>query len=614
MDSDEAGKSQRSKPRHDSAYAFWALACLVFMLFYWAPAHAELTVSDFTFGIYPSEDIKDQQTTAGRVVAKNDFQPLQTKTFAQGQWLKIAWDANKVNDESFLINDFPSQEFEDYYLVKGGRIVKTFHSGHGRKFNERPVVHEKSVIPIHDADYVLYKPCCNPTFPAYFRLVSPKELTADKHADQLWYVFAYTVIALMFFYNFMVFIYLREKQYLYYCYHLLSITLVHLGWSGLGKQFLWPNITQTQIILLLTTVNSAIAGLLFMRAFLDTELMSRRSKQWVTATIWINLLPLLFFVVSPLWPNASTISNISNQLFVLLSWVVTDYLIIRNIFAGDRTAKIMLVSYAGINLAGITTLLRYNGIIENNFWSEQAILIAIVFEAVVLSLALAQKIQKLRESNLQAQAEKLQTQKHFARRLLHVQEEEKKQLSNVLHDGFTHKLLQLKSSIEHKLGKTTPESALLVGVLDDIRDLSHVCHPHMLEELGLEAALTEMITRINQQNDLAINFLIDDITFSDEQNLLLYRIIQASLNNVIQHADANEVLISLQKTADECVQLTITDDGQGFDVHARTQGLGLKTLHERTNMLSGSLSITSNTDGTRIGVHFPLNSPTKHVE
>lgn len=597
-----------------------ALLSLVIGMFACMPkAHAILDVSDLLFSTHsPSTDAppdtQHDRETAQKVVSSGQFKPLTNSTFAHGQWLKITWDKSKVTHESLLMNDFPSQELEDYFLVKNGVVIEAFQSGHRRDFSTRPIIHEKSVIPVLEADYVLYKPCCNPTFPAYFRLLSPAELAADKHIDQLWYVFAYTVIALMFFYNLMIFIYLREKQYLYYCYHLLSITLVHLGWSGLGKQFLWPDITHTQVILLVTTVNSAIASILFMWAFLDTKLMSRRSKQWGTAIIWINLLPLLFFAVSPLWSGASTISNISNQLFVLLSWVVMDYIIIRNIFAGDRTAKIMLVSYVAINLAGITSLLRYNGLIEHSFFAEQAILIAIVFEAVVLSLALAQKIQRLRESNLQAQAEKLRTQQHFARRLLHVQEEEKKELGNALHDGFTHKLLQLKNSIEHKLGKATPESALVVDVLDDIRDLSHVCHPHTLEELGLKAALTEMIARINQRDDLAISFLIDDVAFSDEQNLLLYRTIQASLNNVIQHARANEVLISLQKAANECMQLTITDDGRGFDVDAQTKGLGLKTLHERTNMLSGTLSITSSTDGTRIDVLFPLNLPKEHVE
>lgn len=563
-------------------------------------ANAEITT--FRYSTYLPEADKDNVNV---ILSNGQFTPLRNSTFQRGEWLKIEWDKDQLNDETLLINDFASQALEDYYLVKNNKVVQRFQNGHQRDFSSRPVEHVKSVIPISDADFVLYHPCCNPIFPADFRLLSTEELNQQSHADDLWYAVAYAIIGVMFLYNLVIFSSLRENRYLYYCYHLLAATLFQLGWSGLGKQFLWPDVSQTQLILLFNTVNSTIASMLFSLAFLNKKQLSFFNRRLMQVTIMLNTLPLVIYFLSPLWDSANALSNVSGQLLALLAWVITDYVIIRNILAGDRTAWALLISYLGVNIAGVTSILRYNGVIESHFLSEQAILLAIVFEAIVLSLALAQKIQILREASLQAKSEKLQTQQLFARRLLHVQEEEKKQLGNALHDGFTHQLLQLKSAIDTKLGKQTSESKMVIGVLDGIRDLSHLCHPHMLEELGLKLAITDMITRANQRHTVDIDVIIDDIFLTDEQSLLVYRIIQGSLNNVIQHADANECLIVVQLIEEQKIQVIIKDDGKGFDVKATTDGLGLKTLRERSQILGGTLVITADEDGTLIHLTFP---------
>lgn len=579
------------------------LCCFVIFAIGWGGlSHAEVT--SFQLSVYESDS--NHKSSVAEVIKQGQFSHLLGSSFKQDEWLKIAWNKNHLSGETVLINDSASQAIEDYYLIKNNTVIGYFQSGHERKFNRRPISHVKSVIPINDADYVLYKPCCNSSFPTYFRLLSPAELEQDEVSNKYWYIVAYTVIGVMFLYNLLIFIYLREKQHLFYCYHLFALGLFHTGWSGLGKQFLWPELTQTQAILTFSTVNSTIASMLFVLAYLNPKNLSLFNRKLMWFVIGLNLLPLLFYLLSSVWGALITLSNISTQLFAMLAWFVTDYVILHRLLKGDRSSRWLLISYLAMNIAGIVSVLRYNGIITNNFFSEQAILLAIVFEALVLSLALAQKIQLLRNEKLEAERAKSQGQRHFSQRLLHLQEEERKKLGDILHDGFTHKLLNLKYDVEDKLGKDTVQSALVVDVLDGMRDLSHMCHPHMLEQLGLKPALLDMIERTNKYSSLEISATIDNLNLNYDQSLLLYRVVQTALNNVIQHANASECLIAVQEVDSTTVKVVIKDDGDGFDVNAKTDGLGMKTLRERSQILSGKLNITSNAEGSTVTLIFPL--------
>ncbi|MBT8237107.1 MAG: sensor histidine kinase, partial [Croceitalea sp.] len=100
---------------------------------------------------------------------------------------------------------------------------------------------------------------------------------------------------------------------------------------------------------------------------------------------------------------------------------------------------------------------------------------------------------------------------------------------------------------------------------------------------------------------------IDGI-LNDHVNLNFYRFIQECLNNIIKHADAKAVSISIKKHADKIVT-TITDNGKGFNVlNAKAKNsLGLKTLYERIHILNGDLNIDSQINkGTKITATFPI--------
>lgn len=540
------------------------------------------------------------------IIHSKEFAPLDHKNNAINKtnpWIKISWDKNKITDKKYLINDYTSQSYENYYLIKNNEVVAHYASGYTDPFDIRPIKHFKFVADISHIDYVLAKTCCNPGIPIYFRLLNAEELNTDYYHNLIWYAVVYALILMMVLYNFFIFFYLKEKQYLYYCYYLLSMLFVLLTLSGIGKQFIWPNITNTGFVYFFSGVNASVSSMVFLTAFLDQNKLSKISLNLVKFTIWLHILVLFSYFLDPYIDGMYRISNGLVQLISIFAWLVNDYIIIRHMFAKDRSALVLLISYSLINISGLIFVARYNGLIPNITWTAYIVEIAVLIEALILSLALAQKIRKLREDKMIAENKQLHIQQQFSQQLLSVQEDEKRRLGTALHDNFTHQLLIVKNNLSKQLGKTHEATKQLEKILNDIRNLSHLIHPYLLEKLGLKDAVTEMIERMSTTYPLELHFACDDLMLNKQQELLLYRIIQESINNIIKHAHASEAVIAIMHKKTH-IELLIKDDGKGFDLQ-KAEGLGLITMRERCIMLSGEFNIVSTKAGTEIKILFP---------
>jgi PAS domain S-box-containing protein len=222
------------------------------------------------------------------------------------------------------------------------------------------------------------------------------------------------------------------------------------------------------------------------------------------------------------------------------------------------------------------------------------------------------------------QAEEALRQSHaeiqdLAGRLITAQEAERARIARDLHDDVSQRLAGL--SISLSACKRRPEMldypALVevlnaiqrntVEVAEDIRLLSHDLHPGVLEHTGLAVAVRSHCREFAQRHLFEVIVDADvDLAVSDMATALcLYRIVQEALSNIAKHAEAREVHITLHRVHSE-VQLTVGDDGKGFDLStARRQGsgLGLRSIDERVRQLGGRLSIeTSPSHGTLIEV------------
>jgi two-component system CheB/CheR fusion protein len=217
-----------------------------------------------------------------------------------------------------------------------------------------------------------------------------------------------------------------------------------------------------------------------------------------------------------------------------------------------------------------------------------------------------------------------QTRQLLLHQLLTTQEDERRHIARELHDqlgqDLTALLLEIKA-LERAVaadttvaGRVTQVQRLALQISAEVRTLALQLHPPALEHLGLVATLTNYVEEWSARALIPVEIHttgLDGVRLAARIEIALYRIVQECLTNILKHAQATEVSLIVERRADT-VQLTIEDDGVGFDVAAAQQSahtarrLGLIGMQERVAQLGGILTVDSEPGrGTTIIVRTP---------
>jgi two-component system sensor histidine kinase UhpB len=208
-------------------------------------------------------------------------------------------------------------------------------------------------------------------------------------------------------------------------------------------------------------------------------------------------------------------------------------------------------------------------------------------------------------------------------RLINAQEVARAGIARDLHDGVCQELAGVSiavGSLKNSHGRIedpqTQEALSRIqsetrGMFEGIRRLSHDLHPPTLRLVGLASALEAHCKEIEARHVVGVKFEAAG-DFSDlhpDVAVCLFRIAQESLRNAVVHGDARHLSVSLVR-GNHHVELTVTDDGRGFDLDAVRQnggGLGLVSIEERAHAVGGQVKIVTGIDrGTTIRVQGPI--------
>jgi PAS domain S-box-containing protein len=223
------------------------------------------------------------------------------------------------------------------------------------------------------------------------------------------------------------------------------------------------------------------------------------------------------------------------------------------------------------------------------------------------------------ESALRESTDRLQ---HFSRRLLTVQEEERRHLSRELHDEFGQLLagitlhLQAARSLANDTARSRLEECirLIQHAGTQLRSLVLELRPTMLESAGLAQTLRWIAKQHEERTGIATQVVGQLNDVPGDLAIACFRVVQEALTNVLRHARARHVWIELSQN-EGALDLAVRDDGVGFDV-ARTLEqapgcghLGLLGMKERVQILGGDIEVNSEPgNGTRIRISFPVGS------
>jgi signal transduction histidine kinase len=200
-----------------------------------------------------------------------------------------------------------------------------------------------------------------------------------------------------------------------------------------------------------------------------------------------------------------------------------------------------------------------------------------------------------------------------------IREEERKHIAREIHDelgqlitGLKMDISWLKKKIIAKQPELTEKMNETIGLLDEsvktIRKISSELRPGILDDLGITDALRWLAKDFERRTNIrcSMNNPEGEINCSDEVKVVVFRIFQETLTNVMRHAHATEVNAELSRDA-HSLTMQIADNGKGFDVAVQTKTLGLLGMKERIINIKGELYISSAVGrGTTVTIIIPI--------
>lgn len=325
---------------------------------------------------------------------------------------------------------------------------------------------------------------------------------------------------------------------------------------------------------------------------------------------------LLWCVVS-LWVLLLTLSSYAYSQDVNISYQIKYLAVFPALFLSYRYAvfgsaiSCLLIGLTAFVVASQSTLLP----IEHQFY-----ILALCISCLILGASMSQSTllaSKLAEQNVELEIS-VRNAQALATKLVAVQEEERKRLSRDLHDDFGHRIVDLK--LQLSLSSNGSDSEVLLSKIDALygamkKSLGGL-RPPGIDTFPIETVIqrSEMVDTIKRSN-IAFSFHVEGtpISFSADQKIHIYRIVQEAVTNSIKHSNANNLSIAITYSNSSAV-FTVSDDGDGIperiirnytqqtnapidDLPAEahpTPTLGLLSVTERARLINGSINISDN--------------------
>lgn len=257
-----------------------------------------------------------------------------------------------------------------------------------------------------------------------------------------------------------------------------------------------------------------------------------------------------------------------------------------------------------------------------------AVIAVLLAQTAIIGALIMQSMRRRRaESARDAAMEDLRASREqihqLVARLITAQEAERVRIGRELHDDVNQRIAALAIALSRFRQQLPADPATLgeeaerlqertAALSDDVRRLSHQLHSSVLQHAGLEPALRSLGSEFSQQTgvelSLVVNGRVDDA--SQDVALCLYRVMQEALRNTATHAHAKHVRAAVTRE-DDVIEMSIIDDGCGFDMNAPRPhaGLGLVSIAERVGMLGGTSRVTAHPgDGTQINIRLPARA------
>jgi PAS domain S-box-containing protein len=209
-------------------------------------------------------------------------------------------------------------------------------------------------------------------------------------------------------------------------------------------------------------------------------------------------------------------------------------------------------------------------------------------------------------------------------RLMTMQDQERRRLARDLHDGLGQELAVAKMVLDKMILQNPPEppsdawkqaSSIVDRAIQQVRTMSHLLHPPLLDEVGLLSALSWYVEGLSKRSGIETSLEVQPAEFPrlpTDVETAAFRIVQEALTNVFRHSEAKRVWITLSQTDDKIV-VAVRDDGKGIgkriaELQPDSVGVGIGGMKQRAKEFGGELRLTNVHPGTLVELVIPSSS------
>lgn len=461
-----------------------------------------------------------------------------------------------------------------------------------------------------------------------FGLMQPAALKAFE--NKVYFQFGIIIGLLLLFCTFNLYLYfaLKDNIQLWYALYIALLCLILIKNDQLDQQFLgWDNQLINRLTSLMGIGAVAIAVLMHVIQKFLSNITKDHILYKISMIVKINALVsgichVIAFVTTPGYQIQNIVFNWADKSTILAIFII----LIECIYSVIKGYKSAFFILAGLLVFLIGAIQRLMLISTASYMFPPSIFhIGMVLETLIISFGLVYRYRIDRKEKYMYLKEKETLKINFDKLLLEskfeIQEQTLKNISQEIHDNIGQilsvikiNLFNISTKYEKVLDEPLKDTANLVSkAITDLRDLSKRLDTDYIKDMGLIKAIASELIHIEKMCGYSTILSVTGKTYSinSKKELILFRIYQEVLNNIIKHSHADSISVSMNFIPGK-FELNITDNGKGFDIarineHKGDGGLGLKNMNNRASLIGAAFDISSNQKGTSIMIVLPVN-------
>lgn len=527
-------------------------------------------------------------------------------------WARITLQ-NKTSQNLYLEIAEATIDSIAFYKIDATKKVSFLKSGTYVPIRQRDVETNFYLLDLNLAPqetstyYIRFQSSLPLLFP--LRVAPLKVYFEDNHPKDIMQGIYIGIMLVMAIFNFFIFFTVRTKVYLYYVIYVLSFASFFAYNKGFINEFIWSNAVWFNRFGPISISIGISFGLLFANSFLNVE-----KYLPISTKIAKILIALVFIIVSSYWLGLGRTSII---LLNAVAFVIVVYVLVIATYIwmkGSEEALFFLFAWSIMLISAMIFIMQLSNILPSDSFSRNALQVGSALEVVLLSFALAHRINKDRKEKEKYQAEVIHQ--------LQANDQMRNRIARDLHDDIGSTLSSigiLSQVVETQIDKTDFSLKKLVGRISESsqkvqRSLSDIVWTTKQTEESLDSVIVKMkefTAEMLEPKNIDYTFSVSDISciqFSPLKQYNIYLIFKEAVNNSVKYAQASNIEIAIFFT-EEYFTIIVKDNGIGFDELNIKQGNGLNNMQERAKVMNGKIQIlTKPQKGTLIELKVPLNS------